>query len=156
MLERCTLPTTFSRLSENVYADSVHLGSEHLFTAQQDSSLSYSEFTSGTVPYSPLPDSAHPWDDAPLLLHESTPAYSNASSQEHSTSSNLCETCNVSFTSASSLKRHVETVHKLGETYWVCTVKSCPKYDKPEFRKDNFRRHCRRKHPTINLKAFGL
>jgi len=54
------------------------------------------------------------------------------------------------------MTRHVRTAHKLGKDYWVCTVKGCVKNDKPVFRRDNFKRHCKQQHPTVDLKQFGL
>jgi hypothetical protein len=38
----------------------------------------------------------------------------------------------------------------------VCTVKGCGKYGKPVSRKDNFKRHCQKRHPLVDLMKFGL
>jgi hypothetical protein len=170
--ESSTPLDTFSFLSENESADSVHSGLGVSFSAQQDNFSGYNRFDAHNPPHSPIPDSAHPWDETQQQSYDSTSvettaeiqqqSYDSASvektagSQDDSTSRHRCDICNKSFASNTGLKRHVETMHEYGKAYWVCTVKSCGKYDRPVFRKDNFRRHCKKKHPTVNLKQFGL
>jgi hypothetical protein len=163
---------TFSFLSENESADSVPSGLGVSFSAQQDNFSGYNRFDAHNLPHSPIPDSAHPWDetqqqsydstsvettaDIQQQSYDSTSVKTTAGSQDDSTSRHRCDICNKSFAGNNGLKRHVETMHEYGQAYWVCTVKSCGKYDRPVFRKDNFRRHCKKKHRTVNLKQFGL
>lgn len=148
--------TPFSLLSEGGNTDSVHSGSGVSFTAQQYSFAGSNNFEGSDLPYSPIPEVTHPWDESQQQLYNSTTAETKGSSPDDLKSHSHCETCNESFASNNSLKRHVETVHDRDKTYWVCTVKGCGKYERPVFRKDNFRRHCKKKHPTVNLKQFGL
>ena len=163
---------TFLSLSENESADSVHSGLGVSFSAQQDNFPGYNPFDGDNLPYSPIPDSAHPWDETQQQSYDSvsvettaelqqqpydsTSAEIRAGSQDGSTSRHRCDKCNKSFADNNGLKRHVETIHEHGQVDWVCTVKSCGKYGRPILRKDNFRRHCKKKHPTVNLKQFGL
>ena len=163
---------TFSFISEAESADSVHSGLGVSFSAQQDNLSGYNWFDAHNLPHSPVPDSAHPWDETQQQSYDSTlvettaeiqqPSCDSTSvkvtagSQDDSTSRHYCEICDSSFAGNNGLKRHVETSHKYGSVYWVCTVRSCGKYDRPVFRKDNFRRHCKKKHPLVNLKQFGL
>ena len=163
---------TFSFLSENERADSVHSGLGVCFSAQQDNLSGYNWFDAHNIPHSPVPDSAHPWDETQPQSYDSTlvettveiqqpscdstSVKATAGSQDDSTSRHHCEICDKNFAGNNGLKRHVETSHKYGSVYWVCTVRSCGKYDRPVFRKDNFRRHCKKKHPLVNLKQFGL
>jgi uncharacterized Zn-finger protein len=163
---------TFLSLSENESADSVHSGLGFSFSAQQDIFPGYNPFDGDNLPYSPISDFAHPWDETQQQSHDSIsvettaetkqqPYDSNsveirAGSQDGSTSRHRCDKCNKSFADNNGLKRHVETKHEHGQVDWVCTVKSCGKYGRPFSRKDNFRRHCKTKHPMVNLKQFGL
>lgn len=145
---------TFSLLSENESADSVHSGSGDLFTAQQGNFSGDSHFNAHNLPYSPVPDPAHPWGEIQQQFNDSKSVETTAGTPDDSTSRPHCDICNKSFVSNSSLKRHFKTAH--GQTSWVCTVKGCGKYNIPVARKDNFRRHCKKKHPTVNLEQFGL
>ena len=162
---------TFSILSETESADSVHSGLGVSFSAQQDNFSGYNWFDAHNLPHSPIPDSAHPWDEIqqqscdPTLVEttaeiqqqscDSISVKVTAGSQDDTVSPHRCDICNTSFTGNNGLKRHVETIHEYGQVYWVCTVKSCGKYDRPVFRKDSFRRHRKKKHPSVNLKQFG-
>lgn len=176
--EPCSAPesspplATFSFLLETESADSVHSEFGVSFSAQQDNFSRYNRFDAYNLPHSPIPDSAHPWDEIQQQPYDSTLVETTAEiqqqscasvsvkvtagSQDDSTSRHRCDICKESFASNIGLKRHVETIHEYGRVYWVCTVKSCGKYDRPVFRKDNFRRHCKTKHPLVNLKQFGL
>jgi hypothetical protein len=149
-------PAAFWSLSENESADSVHSGLGAFFTAQQDSFSGYNDFDVDDRPYSPIPDSAHPWDEIQPQPFGSTSVETPAGSQNDSTSRHCCDICGKRFASNTGLKRHVETIHNQGKDYWICTIKNCGKYDRPVFRKDNFRRHCKKKHPMVHLKKFGL
>lgn len=146
----------FSFVSEKESADSVHSGLGVSLSAQHDSFPGYNLFDSHNIPHSPIPDSAHPWDEIQPQSYDSISIEKKASSQDKSTSRNRCDICKVTFADKNGLKRHLTTTHEYGKTYWVCTVKSCRKYDIPNPRKDNFTRHCRKKHPTVDLKRFGL
>ena len=221
--ESLTPPATFSLLSGNESADSVPAGLGASFCAQQDNFSDCDRFDVHDLPHSPLPDSAHPWDEAQQQSYDSPLAETTAGSQDggesastvasglgsdfsawhdylsdydnpddasfhHSpistfvSSSNeiqqqsndsisakttaishgdsvprrCCGTCNAGFADNYNLKRHIETTHKTGRSHWVCTVKGCSKYNKPVFREDNFKRHCKTMHPTVNLEQFGL
>ncbi|KAK8043548.1 hypothetical protein PG993_005978 [Apiospora rasikravindrae] len=148
-------PPASSISPESESADSVHGDSGALLSAQHDNFPGYTPFYTNNLPQSPIPDSIHPWDEPQqprCLVSVETPA----TSQDNSASHHSCFICNKSFVTDCHLKRHLETTHKHGKDYWICTVKSCRKYCVPNFRKDNFRRHCRRKHPTVDLKEFGL
>lgn len=170
--ESSSPPATFLTLSENESAGSFHSGIGISFSAQQDNFHGYNHFEGDNLPYSPLPDSAHPWDETQQQScdsisvettveiqqqsHGSTSVETRAGSQDGSTSRLRCDKCNKSFTDNNGLKRHVETIHEHGHVDWVCTVKGCRKYKRKVSRKDNFRRHCKRKHPTVDIKHFGL
>ncbi|KAH7227144.1 uncharacterized protein BKA55DRAFT_584194 [Fusarium redolens] len=149
-------PTSSSVFSENESADVAHSGLGVPFRAQQEEHSGYGRFDTNNLPHSPIPDSAHPWDEVQQQSFGPTSAETIPKSHQSSTSRHRCDICKNSFASNTGLKRHVETTHEYGRTYWVCTVKSCGKYDRPVFRRDNFRRHCKTKHPTVDLEQFGL
>lgn len=149
-------PNSSSFLSANESADGIHSGLGVSSHAQQDDSSGYGHFDLHNLPHSPVPDSAHPWDEIQQQSLGPTSVETTRGSRRDSTSRHRCDVCNTSFASNNGLKRHIETTHEYGRTYWVCTVKGCRRYDKPDFRKDNFKRHCKKKHPTVDLKQFGL
>lgn len=157
--------------SEHQSADSVHSVSRVSFSAQQDSFPGYDSSISEHPPYSPVPDPAHPWEDPPPPSYDlnqvettaiqqedcnSNLASTRADSQENTIARPCCEQCNKSFSEERGLERHVQTIHGRSEGDWVCPVKTCGKRYKKVNRIDNFRRHCRRKHPLMDLKEFGL
>jgi hypothetical protein len=163
--------TAFSRLSENENTGSVHSGLGLSFSARQDNFPNYSHHDGDQLPYSPLPDAAHPWDEFQQQSRISVPVTAVAMLQQQpdnstSTETGLnpqgdsqcrpsCHLCKQSFSNNSGLNRHIETIHE--QKYdWFCPVKTCRKYKKPYSRKDNFKRHCEKKHPTTSLKNFGL
>lgn len=156
MRESSLPPSTPSFLSENESADCVHSGSGVLCSAQQDSFSDYNHFDTHNLPHSPILDPAHPWDESQQPPRDSTSAKTTAGPRHDKTSRHRCDICKKSFVNRSVLKRHFETTHEYGRVYWACTVKSCKKYDKPVARKDNLIRHCKTKHPTVDLRHFGL
>ncbi|CZR52923.1 uncharacterized protein PAC_02800 [Phialocephala subalpina] len=161
----------FSSLSENESADSVHSGLRFPFSAQQDNPPGHNAIDGDNRPYSPIPDSSHPWDETqqrssydPIFVettpeiqqqpYDSTLAKTRAGSQGGGSSRHRCNECNKSFADKNGLKRHVKTIHNPAQ--WVCTVAGCRKFGKAVSRKDDFRRHCKKRHPTVNLEQFGL
>jgi len=161
----------FSSLSENESADSVHSELRFPFSAQQDNLPGHNAIDGDNRPYSPIPDSSHPWDETqqrssydPIFV-ETTPeiqqqpydsalAKTRAGSQDGGSSRHRCNECNKSFADKNGLKRHVKTIHSPAQ--WACTVAGCRKFGKAVSRKDDFRRHCKKSHPMVNLEQFGL
>lgn len=156
MRESSLPPSNPSFLSENESADSVHSGSGVLSSAQQDIFPGYNCLDAHNLPHSPILDPAHPWDESQQQPNDPTSAKTAAGPRHVQISRHRCDICKKSFVNSSVLKRHFETMHEYGRVYWACTVKSCKKYDKPVTRKDNLIRHCKTKHPTVDLKHFGL
>ncbi|KAL7921856.1 hypothetical protein ACQKWADRAFT_313646 [Trichoderma austrokoningii] len=141
--------------SENDCVDGALSESGDSARSQQDRSSGYGLFDLHNLPQSPIPDSAHPWDE--IQHPSSTASVEETASDNVAPSRPRCDICNESFAAKSILTRHVKTAHKdKRKEYWVCTVKGCGKYNKPVSRKDNFRRHCLNKHPMVDLKEFGL
>jgi hypothetical protein len=160
-----------SSLSENESADSVHSGLRFPFCAQQDNLPGHNAIRGDNRPYSPIPDSSHPWDETqqqssydPILVettpeiqqqpYDSSLARTRAVPQDGGSSRHRCNECNQSFADKNGLKRHVKTIHSPPQ--WFCTVPGCRKFGKAVSRKDDFRRHCKTRHPTVNLEQFGL
>jgi uncharacterized Zn-finger protein len=150
---------TFSSYSENETAGSVpaNLGALSRNT-QQNISSGFNQPNIENIPHSPIIDSAHPWEEVPSahIATASAETVSETSTQDKNISRYLCEICDKRFGRQGDLKRHLDTKHRLGKDYWVCTVERCRIYGKPVFRKDNLRRHCRKKHPRVDLKKFDL
>lgn len=149
-------PAAFSFFPENQSADSVHSEFGVYLSAQQDNYSGYNGFDADNLPHSPVPDSTHPWEEIQPETSGPTNFEAPAGSQDNSTSRYRCGKCKKSFTGNSSLKRHLDTIHQYGKDYWVCTITTCRKYDIPNFRKDNLKRHCETQHPLVHLSEFGL
>jgi len=161
----------FSSLSENKSAESIHSELRLPFSAQQDNLHGYNTIDRNNRPYSPIPDSSHPWDEAqdrsscnPIFVgeipeiqqrtYDSTLAKTGTVPQDGGVSRHRCTECNQSFADKNGLKRHVKTIHSPAQ--WGCTVVGCRKFGKAVARKDDFRRHCKKRHPTVKLEQFGL
>ncbi|KAL7902785.1 hypothetical protein HDV64DRAFT_275131 [Trichoderma sp. TUCIM 5745] len=152
---------TFSPSSEDENAGSTFSESEDSTKSQQDRFSGYGHH----IPHSPITDPTHhPWEETHYPLLETQQQPINAipvdnpatSSQDNVTSRPSCDICNESFSSKSCLVRHVKSTHEEERDYWICTVKGCRKYNKPVKRKDNIRRHYKKKHPTVDLRKLSL
>jgi hypothetical protein len=163
---------------------SAHSVSGDSTRSQRDRFSGFGLFNANNLPQSPIPDSAHPWDEirqpcnTALVETSSTSSpgngtpdetqqsYSTTSVEETPKSSTdngaprlHCDQCNVSFATKSNLTRHVKTAHKDNiRVFWVCPIESCGKSKKEKryWRKDNFRRHCVKKHPRMDLTKLEL
>jgi hypothetical protein len=141
------------------------------FNAQQNNLPSHNAIEGDNRPYSPIPDSSHPWEETQQgsyydsifvettseiqqQPYDSTLAKTRADSQNGSSSRHRCDKCNYSFANKNGLKRHVKTIYNPAQL--IYTVAGCRKFGKAISKKDNPRRYCRKKHPTVNLEQFGL
>lgn len=71
-----------------------------------------------------------------------------------------CEICEDQFTSNKDLQRHRSSLKHSTNSGderegWTCPIESCPKRGHV-YRKDNFKRHCEKKHPTVSLEHLGF
>jgi len=147
---------TCSIWSDKEPADSVYSETGAPISAQQNNFSGYNCSDDHDIPYSPIADPTHPWDETQQHSYSSTPVETTAGREDVSASRPLCGICNKSFGRNHELNRHRKTVHGQGDVYWACPVESCGRHDKLDGRKENVRRHCQTKHPTIDLKAVGL
>ncbi|KAL9489739.1 hypothetical protein ACSS6W_002016 [Trichoderma asperelloides] len=167
--------TAYSPSSENENADSTLLQLGDSFGTQQDRFLGRGHGHGPNIPHSPIIDPTHhPWEETYPPLEETLPPLENiqqqqqqatspisveettTGSQDNGTARPRCNICDRNFASKSILARHFKIKHAVNREYWVCTVKGCSKYMKEVSMKYNFRRHCRTKHPRVDLKQFGL
>lgn len=133
-----------------------YIGSEDFAIAQHDTDTGFTTTHNPlNCPHSPIPWSPHPWQEPQQQQTIATTA-PLTKSFEAPESRHQCELCQGHFRHQSSLHRHVKEQHKRGVEYWVCTVKGCKKFDKPVLRKDNFKRHCKKRHPGVDLQKFGI
>lgn len=149
------LPTGPSFFSDVGGVDNILTECGYYPRAQQDTSGGFPDFFTNCVPHSPIPDFSHPWD-VPSQPSEVAFSDTPAVPQNDRTFNLSCALCMESFSGHNNLNRHLQTKHRLGKEYWVCTVKGCKKKGIPNYRKDNFRRHVRSRHPTVDFEKFGL
>ena len=117
----------FSSLSENESADSVYSGLRFPFIAQHDNLPGHNAIDGGNRPYSPIPDSSHPWEETqqrssydPIFVettpetqqqpYDSTLAKTRAGSKDGGSSRHRCNECNQSFADKNGLNRHAKTI----------------------------------------------
>ncbi|TPX16326.1 uncharacterized protein E0L32_003975 [Thyridium curvatum] len=178
--------TGSSLLSENECAESFYPDQGLSFDALPVNDLGTSPTLSYTTPYPPLPNAGDAWipwqsfgDFLPYTQHlsQEQPSISSPEvvlslddqqqisqptskegptpSSDGGTSRAWCGICNKSFATSSNRDRHLKTQHRLVDEYWTCPIKGCGKTGN-RGRKDNVRRHFRKKHPLMDPSKVGL
>ena len=146
---------SYSYDSYGDFASSIYAGSGDFDIAQRGITPGFTTYTTDNLPQSPIPGSHHPWEEPQQQCTTATTAQL-AYPPDAADAKPKCPLCGESFSHQSSVNRHVKTYHKRGEEYWACTVKTCKKYEKPVYRRDNFIRHCQQQHPQVKLRKFGI